>query len=334
MSSVTSVAYSKRANKAFTLIELLVVIAIIAIILALLLSAVLAARESAARTQSANNLRQIVLGAHLCHEQLGSFPPSFGYFPGGPDDPTLQGAAAGYGTVLFHLLPFLDERALYESTATEGNGPPGKTGTLYSAYGPVFPGIATSSIKTYLNPSDPSADRSGRIVGSKTFAEGWGAGCYAPNAQVFCLVDPGGNFLDWFNLPNLTRSFPDGTSTTILFAEKYAVCGAPEGVYHGVSTWAEAPSEEAMSVFAVSNFPTAGLPTGTIPSTGPTTHFDVRPNPFLSDRCHFWLPQTARASILVGLADGSTRAVAGSVGPATWWAACTPAGGDTLAGDW
>jgi prepilin-type N-terminal cleavage/methylation domain-containing protein len=152
---------SRRRASAFTLIELLVVITIIAVLVGLLLPAVQRVREAAARIQSGNNLKQIALASHACHDAHRRLPPILGPFPA-------TGAGSGTGTVFFHLLPYIEQDNLYRQALNPATG----------AYEAAFAGTNAQALKPYRHPADPSA-------GGQPTINGLAVAGYAANLLVF-----------------------------------------------------------------------------------------------------------------------------------------------------
>jgi type II secretory pathway pseudopilin PulG len=206
---------NRFSRRGFTLFQLLIVLALLAILLGLLLPAIEKVRIAAARTQSANNLRQIILGTvNASDTNGGKIPPLAGPYPGKGDD------GSGQGTCLFHILPYIEQDNLYKASLD---------GKDYSVWANETYKVV---IKTYLSP----VDRSG---GKVLLHDGWLARCnYAANFQVF--GDRKNNTLQ--GTSTYPASITDGTSNTIFFAERYQECGGDPCAwgYTSGTTWAPA----------------------------------------------------------------------------------------------
>jgi prepilin-type N-terminal cleavage/methylation domain-containing protein len=92
-------AQTRPRRPGFTLVELIVVIAIIALLIALLLPAVQKVREAAARSQCANNLKQMGLAIHMYHGDKNRIPPTR--------------VSDIHATWAILILPYLEQGALY-----------------------------------------------------------------------------------------------------------------------------------------------------------------------------------------------------------------------------
>jgi prepilin-type processing-associated H-X9-DG protein len=114
----------------------------------------------------------------------------------------------------------------------------------------------------------------------------------------------------WQGCSRIPATFTDGTSNTILFAEKYSRCG------YGGNLWGPTWPDLWMPAFGV----WSGEPPQVRPSSSECN--PTRASSPFSGGCQ------------VALADGSVRGVSPGISPQTWWAACTPDGGEVLGSDW
>lgn len=249
---------NKCRRPGFTLIELLVVIAIIAVLVSILLPAIQKAREAAARSKCANNMRQIGLAALNFESSNRGLPR------GGEHVKYLNGVAykvQDFQSPLTLILPYIEQSQVsdfmdlkYRYNATAGNNAAAK------AAPPIF-----------YCPTNPLAnDR----VGGTRDSQGYGCTDYTSVPYVFDtgyfptaltgkayqdseyqMMTPTGDGVGTvtqsnkllqlnntgidalYGLPKITEII-DGTSNSIMF---YEVCGLNERMFANPGTTGSYP---------------------------------------------------------------------------------------------
>ena len=185
-------------------------------------------------------------------------------------------------TFHIHMLPFVDQGPLYTNP------------------------VNTAVVGVYLSSMDPSQTMSGANacnypVNLRLFYTNGGLG--QPSTQANMIY------------PKLPGSFPDGVSTTLLFATKYMNCGS------GGSLWFD-PGHNA---------PTS--PTGATFGAVMTSLWQAAP---IQSQCvNTGTPQSFTVqSIQVSMCDASVRSVSTGVSIPTWQAVHTPGASDPIGADW
>jgi prepilin-type N-terminal cleavage/methylation domain-containing protein len=314
---------SRRSG--FTLIELLVVIAIIGILIGLLLPAVQKVREAANRAKCQNQIKQLGLAVHnYCSTYQDKLPPASALVAG-------QG-----GSVIYFILPYIEQDVLYRAAQTAGTG---------GAY--CHQSASVAPIKTLQCPSDITntngLDQAKTMPTTSYAGNGFlFGGSNGPGSATVGLYSANGG-VALYTIANI----PDGTSNTVMFTEMSAnrVDSTPSTWSTDYSTYYSAAGD----FLSPYNSPLFNVPgAGTI-ATAATSNS--------SGGC--WLPQFNptgisgtnpalnyrvqgyhTATLVVGLADGSVRGVSASVSttvgspPGAWVGACVPNDGNPLDSSW
>ena len=168
------------------------VIAIIAILIGLLLPAVQKVREAAARISDTNNLKQIGLAIHDCHDATGQLPDA----GNNNSTPTAGASTANQpGPWCFQILPYMEQNAIFNGA---GNW-------------------QTTPIKQFMSPG-----RGRPLLATNTNHSPFTAlGDYALNCYPFLISNQNQfNQTSWGKVTVTLVQITDGTSNTVAVGEK------------------------------------------------------------------------------------------------------------------
>lgn len=341
-------------RRAFTLVELLVVIAIIGILIALLLPAVQAAREAARRSQCNNNIKQLGIATHQYHDVWKRFT----YGRGGWNEDNRCGDYTGFLT----LLPYIEQKPLWQIIDTENNNPANTTIYPWSTNFAPWK-IQLSIFLCPSSPLPPNQHYAGMGQRSYHFSAGSSFSCYTAQTN--------GIYSHWISAKKAPctgssyqramRDILDGTTNTVNISEK-AICISKnasttifgQGAYsysNPVACLASATGGKYNKGVKISSYSNGdqwamGHPYWTLfntilPPNSPTCYQGGSNNPS-GDNGFFpptsWHPD----GVLVGMADASVRFVTNGIDCGTyglapgmsngvWGAMGTVAGGEGMA---
>ena len=223
-------------RKAFTLVELLVVIAIIGLLMSMLLPAVQQAREAARVAQCSNNLKQLATGT-VGFEGVHRHMPGGGWYWGWVGEPHCGGGWAQPGSHYYNILPFLEHNALHQLTDDTKAALAANAQELMRATLPIFccPSRRRSQEYLYLLGNSFHVGRNSTTFNASSIARGDYAGNagsvgiphielnnYAQKSKADFDQHRAG-FTGIFGPASqtLAEEISDGTSTTLLYGEKY-----------------------------------------------------------------------------------------------------------------
>jgi prepilin-type N-terminal cleavage/methylation domain-containing protein/prepilin-type processing-associated H-X9-DG protein len=297
---------SVRRRLAFTLVELLVVIAIIAILMALLVPAVQKVREAAARTQCANNMKQLALAVN----NYVGVKKGFLFTNEDPNGRNHAGSAWAQ-----QLFPYI------EQIGTSGG---------------ATPVAITAAIPTLVCPADGRTNSTAGGGSADGNVLGWGLTHYlavtAPSTDHWDHKNVQGIFVRQqhdnpavsgtviIDTPRTTiKTITDGLSNSLLFGERPP---SPESAW---GVWAYEHLDSCLGTANTFTVCYSGCPGGAQYFQAQVTANNV------CDTHHFWSKHAGGGNW--AFADGSVRFLGYSAGPSIIPAMSTRSGGEVIPPD-
>ena len=220
----------------------------------------------------------------------------------------LPSIAMANSTSHFQLLPYIDQANLFNKANNNAS----------------VVGVSNVVIPAYVCPSDSS-------LGSNLQRYGYASTSYAAN--VFVMTPLGYNNAWGTETVNRLSSIVDGTTNTVIFAERYKVCTPDWGGYTGPA-WAMNPN------FVGHAWDTPGFGWHEVNQGHDHSHTNTAAVTFpfqgapTMQACDWRVTQSAHVGTMnVLLADGSVKSVSPNMNLPTWQNVCKHNDGN-VTGDW